>query len=120
MDDKNLIKISAAVSVAGLVLLFFAVQLAEPRKIEIGSITQSDLGAIVEISGTVEKLSKSDGTTFITLNDGDEIEVVVFESAAKKMPLLDSVKEGKNVTFVGKISVYRSDLEIIASDLKVL
>ena len=101
--------------------LFIFVQFTEPLKIDVSRIDDSMLGQNVELSGQIESFSAKDGNVFFTLNDETgKIKVVMFESGAKRDAGVYALTDGSNISVTGKISLYKSELEIIADVIKVL
>ncbi len=121
ISDKNLIKLSAAVSVIGIAMLFVAVQLAEPQAVRIVDINDAMLGKIVGVNGTIDSINTNNGNVFIKLYDGTgRIDVVVFERNARNNKDVYNVKEGWNITVTGKVAVYKAGLEIIAESVTLV
>lgn len=118
ISDEKLARISLAAAIAGLVLLFIAVSLAQPENVAISQITNSYSGRNVIVDGTVKSYSTSEGNIFIKLEDGTgNITAVMFERAARgqTIPLL---QKGDNATVQGQVNVYKNEPEIIASSIK--
>ena len=121
MKDKTLMKISLIISVVGLVALFVFVQFTEPSKVSISQISDSMLGQNVEVSGLIESFTTKNNNVFFTLDDGTgNISIVMFESIARKNPEVYALKDQIRVSVTGKISLYKSELELIASSLKLI
>lgn len=121
MDDKALMKISLIISLIGVVALFLFVQFVEPAKTAVSRIDDSMLGQNVELSGRIESFSAKDGNIFFILNDNTgKIKVVMFERDARRTTDVYALADQMNVSVTGKISLYRSEFEIIASTIKVI
>lgn len=105
----SLAHISLALSLTGIIALFFVVQMLEPTKIT--ALNESHIGKIVSINGTIKSLAIKDGNFFITLDDGTR--VVAFRNAK-----MDEVKRGDKVLVIGKAQLYRNEPEIIAEEIR--
>jgi aspartyl/asparaginyl-tRNA synthetase len=118
LSDDQIIKISLVFSFAGIIALFILVLTTEPGFVEINSIDSSMLGENVKTVGYVKGAFESNGHVFLTLEDGGpaskSIKVVMFKRDAEKQPNIYSVRKGDNITVLGKISIYKGELEIIA------
>jgi len=111
ITDRTLIRISLTVAAVGIVVLFILVSLTEPQRI---SIAELKPGENVLVSGTVADYKESKGTIFFTLENISSVNVVMFP------PTTDvKIKDGDSVTVAGKVQYYRSEMEIVAKDIKM-
>lgn len=118
IKDKTLIKVSLAVSLIGMAMLFAAVKFMEPLSMEIGKIDETTIGRNVVVAGTVQSISIKEGNVFVTLADNaDTINIVMFRQAAKKNATVYDTKKGSVVAVKGKVDIYNGGLEIIASEI---
>ena len=120
MDDKNLIRLSAVISVIGLIMIFFAAQFAEAKKTELDRVDASLTGQNVAVNGTISAKSIKDGNIFISITDGTyNLSVVFFEQNARNSDAY-TLKAGDFVEVTGKVSIYRSSPEITASSIRLI
>jgi aspartyl/asparaginyl-tRNA synthetase len=121
LDDKTLMKISLVISIIGLVALFAVTQAIEPKAVEIRRIDDTMIGQTVEVAGKIDSFSAKDGNVFILLNGtGDTIKVVMFERDARSQGDVYDLKENYMVSVVGKVALYRTELEIVADSIKAI
>lgn len=118
MEDKSVMKLSLIVSAIGFILLLITLSFVQPQQIAIKDISSGMVGSYVEVTGAVESISAKTGDIFITLNDSSTIDIIVFSRTAKDFPLVYDTKKGDNLTVAGKVSLYKSRLELAASSLK--
>ena len=120
MDDATLAKASLAVFSAGMILLFIVTTMVLPRHMAISSITSDIMGDSVQVTGKLESVSRSNGNIFLKVGDpSGSINVVVFQDNARKMNI-DNLQEGKNSTISGRVGMYKSEIEVIADEIKVI
>ncbi len=111
MQDKTLIKIALAWSLAGLFALILLASFSEPAEIKISEMEQN-AGKTVVIFGTVEN-AKYGKTSFIELSDATgNTTAVIFDNPENK------TKAGDYIGIKGKIQVYKGDFEIIADEIR--
>ena len=104
----------------GLVVLFFVTLYIKPLEVHTTDITKDMISHEVIISGSVKSYYNKDGTIFIVLEDKfDEIDVVLFENTAKRLPVAHQLKKGDNITVQGKLDEYKGELEIIANNIEI-
>lgn len=117
ISDSHLMKLSFAVAVLGVVVLFFIVQLTEPLAVRIVEINEAMSGQSVITNGTISSFSTKDGNVFLTLSDEKEIKVVMFKKDAERNNIYQ-LKDGDQIRVNGKVSVYRDELEIVAEQIE--
>jgi len=116
MLDKNLTKLSLVLAVLGLVMLTIFAYFVAPRDVKINEIGENMLGQTVKITGVVESLGTG-STIFVTVTDETgKIKVVVFE----RNNINGNVKETGDVSVIGKVSLYKGEIEITASLVKAI
>lgn len=118
ISDSRLMKLSLAVSVIGIVVLFFIVQLTEPLVVKITEINEAMNGQNIITNGTVSSFFTKDGNVFFTLSDNGEIKVVMFKRDAEKIENSYELKNGDKIRVSGKVSIYSDELEIIAERIE--
>ncbi len=83
-----------------------------PEVVPIGNLDQVEVGALVTVRGTVERVGGSGSdVTVITLSDGDGSEVDAFCGFP-----CDAVLPGARVQATGRVSVYRGRLEVVVEE----
>jgi exonuclease VII large subunit len=117
ISDSQLIRLSFAIAVAGVVVLFFVVQLTEPLAVRIVEINEAMSGQSVITNGTVSSLSIKDGNIFFTLSDEEAIKVVIFKKDAEKNEAYQ-LENGDKIRVEGKVSIYRDELEIVVEKIE--
>ena len=117
ISDSQLMKLSFAITVIGIVSLFLIVQLIEPLFVRIGDINEAMSGQLIMTEGKISSFNTNDGHIFLTLSDkSGEIKVVMF-----KNQVTDSNYELKNsdeIRVEGSVSIYENELEIIAEKIE--
>ena len=112
ISDRKLMKLCLAMSFIGIIVLFFVVQSIEPRQASIAEINNDMVGELVAVSGVAGNVYNSEDTLFFDLSDnGGKIKVVMFQSSTE-------ISQGNAVTVTGKVSLYKNELEIVASSIQ--
>ncbi len=105
MDEKTIFWISLAftiIGVAAIVIIPFIYGEATAKKIS--SITESDIGKAVTITGVASTKYRKDNFSIHEIDDGTgKIDMVIFEDLSLKK---------KKVTATGRIEKYKGKLEI--------
>ena len=118
ITDEKLAKISLVLAVIGIIAIYLSITLLGPEHLEIGSISEKDSGRQVSVNGTINSLSTSNGNIFIELEDATgSITVVLFERTARGQKAYE-LQENDSVAVNGQVSIYKSELEIIASKIE--
>lgn len=119
ISDKRLKIISLVVSLAGIFIIFLVSMFTGHAIVDIGSITEDDVGKYVMVNATIGGVSLNNGNLFIEIYDGTgKINAVMFERTARGMDLY-SFKEKDSVLVEGQVNTYKGKLEIIASSIKL-
>lgn len=117
ISDEKLKKICLAVAIIGIVGLVIFTYSLEPVTIRAGEVTDRDIGRYVQIDGQIKALSINDGNIFIDfVDETGEIKIIMFERDARGKDIYD-LKTG-NITVIGKIILYKSQLEIQAEKIE--
>lgn len=116
LSDSQLMKLCLTMSVIGIIALFFIIQSIEPLELSVPEITQAYVGREVITSGDISSFAVNDGNIFIDLVDvNSTISVIMFK---KDADVAYAFKKGDKVSIIGKVAIYRNELEIIASSIK--
>lgn len=118
ITDQSLMKIALIMVIVGIILLFLITIFIGTKEMTIGNVDERAIGQIIEIKGTVNSYFTKDGHVFMNINDGDEIQVVIFEKDAKVIPIAYEIKNGDNLSLEGKVQLYKDELELVVSSLK--
>ena len=114
MKESDLVKLSFAVSIIGMVLLvgidyFYQI---EPSKIK--DITLNEVGKEIIIQAKITKAVVKNENLFLEVkDDSGSIEAVVFKVKEK-------VRKGDVVEIEGKVTKYKGNLEVVVAKLKTL
>ncbi len=107
MNETQLLRICLSVAALGIISLFFLAQTLEAKEVGISAITPEYVGQTISVSGTVSKITVSNGMTFITLEDeGKTFPVVFFQE-------IDDFFSGEKITVSGKVQEYKGRLQIV-------
>ncbi len=107
MQDKTLKKIAFCCTIIGIVLLFFISESISIDEKEISQVDHGDIGRIVNISGTIRKISEGDNFAVIEIEKMDMMKIAIFKD--KEIEL----KTGDEVLVVGKVEEYNGEMEIV-------
>lgn len=112
MQDNKLFSLSLILSFLGIVLLLFISENISPKKMDISSITRSQVDKDVVVAGKIVSVENKNSLLLLTLKDEtDSIDVVVFE------PEGIVIKSGQDIKVTGKVALYRNKLELIARSI---
>ena len=118
--DKKLKLMSLVVSLVGIVIIYIVSMLAGKVVVQIGTISNDDVGKYVIANATINSISTNNGNTFLEIHDSTgKINVVVFERTSRNLNMYN-FKEGDTVLVEGQINTYKGGLEIIANSIKRL
>jgi exonuclease VII large subunit len=120
IKDEKLRKICFLAIIIGLTGMIAIGQICGPEKVPIGHITDKKIGLNIETSGTISAFSvNKDNHIFIDLkDDSGAISMVMFERTARGQKEVYNLSKGRNVTVIGKVALYKSELEIQADSIK--
>jgi DNA/RNA endonuclease YhcR with UshA esterase domain len=114
MRDREVVSLSLAIATAGLLMLFFAASIAQPREVSIGELTSAQLGATVKVAGEVMKVKNHEaGHVFLRIHDGTgEVAVPLFKRVAEDVDK-SCLREGALIEVIGRVEEYRGELEVV-------
>ena len=115
MKEKTLFKIALICSIVGLCVLFFISSSIKIGEIDVGKITDSDVGKEVRVIGIVNRVSDTEKVMFLEVGQEkvEDISVVLFKEEAINL------KEGDYVELLGELDEYDGEYSIIANAVKV-
>ena len=109
---KNVFRICIILGIVGLTLIYASSVYIEPENVEVSEVKPQWNGKQVTVNGTVKQPFKTKGNLFFTLEDSTgTVKVAEFGSNRTLMP-----ETAINVT--GRVTLYRGNLEIIASSIE--
>lgn len=112
----DILKISIAVSIIGILFLFLVTVIFEE---EITDISEIKIGQIEKVSGMVTSVYVSrDSHVFLSVADNTgEVTVVAFKNS--NIDEAYDLEIGEEITVLGRVDEYKGELEIIASEIKI-
>lgn len=111
MNQKNLLRVSLAVTLLGLVFLFFYAGQFDLRTVENINLPEEK----VQLAGTIKSLSMKDKVAFMEV-EGEKIETIPVVLFTPEELFL---KTGDYVEIVGTMEEYKGKKEVIASSVVV-
>ena len=111
MQNSILLKISFIVSIIGIFLLLLILEYQEIPFYQIKDITKDQLERSVKIQGTIINIKETPGLYILTLRDTKSIPVMIFKEEEI------AFKRNSKVEIEGKVTEYKSELEIIADKI---
>lgn len=122
ITDEKLLRIALITALIGLIGLIIFTPTIEVKKVKLSEITRAMIDEEVSVECVVTDISTSSGKNsyFLTLSDGEsQMSLVIFESQAAEIQTSNlDIEEFKNkkVNVIGKVTEYKSDLELVLSD----
>lgn len=121
ITDDKLLKIALVTCLIGIIGLIILTPTIEVKKVEIRDITRAMIDEEVCIDCVVTDIAKSSSGSsyFLTINDGTgQIQLIIFENQVAEIQTnnfdIEDFKDRK-VEVTGKITEYKSDMEMILS-----
>ena len=121
ITDDKLLKIALVTCLIGIIGLILLTPTIEVKKVEIKDITRAMIDEEVSIDCVVTDIARSSSGSsyFLTINDGTgQIQLVIFENQVAEIQSnnfdIEDFKDRK-VEVTGKITEYKSDMEMILS-----
>jgi len=110
----DILKISIAIAVLGIVALFFITQFNNESIVKIKDLK---IGQIGTITGMVTSIyvSKDDHVFLKVADNTGEINVIAFKSS--NIDLAYELENGDQISIQGRIDEYKGKLEIIAKEI---
>ncbi len=116
MKEKNLFKLAFICSLVGLITLFFVSENIEIKEIDVGKITDSDVGKEVRVIGKIERLTNTEKVMFLEIAQEkiENIDVILFKDQKKI-----NLKKGDYIELLGEVDEYEGEYNIIANAVKL-
>ena len=94
-----------------------------PRR-ETGSLNAADLGAMIEIEGSVSRVEEFSSGLRVYVDDGSgEVQLLLWQNVAERLPEREKLLAGARVRAVGELGEYKGILQIVPRlpfDIEVL
>lgn len=111
MIDQRVLTICLILSLAGLMLVSYALESIEPPLTSVCSIQGNWLEKNVHLRGRVTSVNEfSGGSTVFTLEDNCSIKVYLPYNTATK---INKTLEDREVDLIGVVQVYKGELEVV-------
>ena len=121
ITDDKLLKIALITCLVGIIGLIILTPTIEVKKVEIKDNTRAMVDEEVSVDCVVTDVARSSSGSsyFLTINDGTgQIQLIIFENQVAEIQSnnfdIEDFKDRK-VEVTGKITEYKSDLEMILS-----
>ena len=111
MNESLLLKTALITAILGLIAITLITKLTSLEEMNIGEAKQADEGAVLKITGTVERVTSKEGFSVISIKKEESIDVVLFDSI--------NLSKGQKVEVTGKTKEYRGSKEIVADKIIV-
>ena len=115
LTEKHVAVASLLLAIAGTGLLFLFNQAIEPKEIVIGEIEKANVGERIRVGAKIDWALEKDNYLLLTLDDGSKIKAIHFGPSQEERQI---AKPGSFVEVVGKVQLYKNELEIIAEEIK--
>ena len=115
INFMDILKISIAIAIVGIITLFFIVQFNNET---VEKINDLKIGQISKITGMITSafVSKNDDVFLKVADDTGEISVVAFKKS--NIDTAYYLENGDQVSVTGRVEEYKGSLEIIASKIE--
>ncbi len=115
MNEKELVILCLITSLIGIIVMFVANKMIEPKNVKIAEITLNQ--KYVKINGTISSIFTSrTETTFVKLKDETGIvDVVIFKDTFN----ITLLNPGMTMEIIGKPQKYKEKIEIIPSIIRL-
>ena len=115
LKENNIIKLSLIIFLFLFILLYYLDSIYSPTLINIKDIDKSYYNKIVKINTKIEKLNLNNETLFLVLSDLNNSNYKINAIIFKTKIILDM---DKNYEFIGRISLYKNELELLVDKIK--
>ena len=111
ISDEKLLKIAVVVFLVGFSALFFLSQPESGTVLSVSQISENMIGEKVSVYGVAENLQLRNNLMMDLIGNGTKIKVVMFDMQTINF------KHGDTVVVRGEVSIYKGELEIIATKI---
>ncbi len=111
MQESTLLKISVVSSIIGLALLFFLSMFTKLENTEIKELSIADIDRTIKIQGLVSRVNPGEKITFLEIVQHNKMPVLVFSTNL-------TLNSGDEVEVVGKVTEYNGKVELIADNIR--
>ena len=122
MSESNLISISLALSIIGIIILFFISDRIKVKEYQIKDImldktlSKDLLEKDIIVKGIITNLKETANSLLITISENKNyLKIIVY----KKNNLV-KLKEGQRIEVKGKLKTFEKEFEIEASEIKLI
>lgn len=120
MDERLLKRLCIVGSLLSLVCIFILSYVVQPQETEVCALSAGHVGKMVSVSGTVGRVTLSEGNFFFTLSDsGCEVRAVMWKDTASAMSMRGAdphvVSENANISISGNVEARAGALQIVVS-----
>jgi len=115
LKEYNLIKISFIIFLFSFILLYYLDDNYSPKLIYILDIDKSYFNKVVRIDVKIQKQTLKNQTLFLTLSD---INYSNFKILAIVFNINKTLDKNINYEIIGKVDLYKDDLEILVNEIK--
>lgn len=113
MKEKRIYRISAALAIIGIFLIYASSLYLEIEQNQIGNIERSWAGKNVMVTGNITQYSESGSHAFLEVEDSTgSIKIVNFDFEKR-------FEEGDRVNVTGHVELYKGQLEIIVKEIEL-
>ncbi len=114
IKEYNLIKISFIGFLLLFILLFYLDSIYSPKLVQISKLDKSYFNKVVKINAKIEKQTLNGQTLFLILqnleNKSIKIKGIIFN-------INKTFSKSKDYQIIGRISLYKNDLEILIEEI---
>ena len=112
MKERTLLKIALICGLIGMIILFFASSFI--RADETQDISQAEEDSSVILKGNIQRITRTNTTTFLTVKTIAETDIVLFKT--NNVP----IKEGDLIEIRGTTDSYNDKMQLIADEIRLL
>jgi len=112
MKNQTILKITIIITILGIIVLLFLMNIITPTQIKIKDIDDNSLNQKVEVVGLIQaiKTYKTSNFQVITINDSTgKIDIT--------LDRIVNVTINKKITVIGKVTEYKGNLQVQADKI---
>jgi DNA/RNA endonuclease YhcR with UshA esterase domain len=111
MNESLLLKAAMITAILGLIAIALIAELTDIKEMSLGDAKQIDEGAMVKVTGTIERVSSKEGFSIITIAKEESMTIVFFDSI--------NLTKGQSIEVTGKTREYEGENELVAEKIEV-